>query len=133
MAFLTHFSGFSGFLYKFILMPGSWVTSPYSLNHIFSSLYLYRSQVHRRILYDDWRGVGEPLNETGQFGDGLIVRGKHYVLLTTPSKAAYYHRTLGEEVYMSPSVMLSEGDEQWTEKYNTTVSFMTEIAESETL
>ena len=80
-------------------------------------------QIHRRTLADDWRGVGEPLNETGQFGDGLIVRGKHYVLLSTPSKAAYYHRTLAEELYMAPSVMLTTGDQDWGKKFNTTVSF----------
>ena len=79
-------------------------------------------QVHRRILADDWKGVEEPLNETGQFGDGLIVRGKHYLLLTSPSKAAYYHRTLAEEIYMAPSIMLMEGDEEWSDKFNSTVS-----------
>ena len=42
--------------------------------------------VHRRTLLDDARGVAEPLNET-QCGcrdchcDGLIARGRHYVLL----------------------------------------------------
>ena len=79
-------------------------------------------QVHRRILADDWKGVEEPLNETGQFGDGLIVRGKHYLLLTSPSKAAYYHRILAEEIYMAPSIMLMEGDEEWSYKFNSTVS-----------
>ena len=61
--------------------------------------------VHRRTLVDDNRGVGEPLNETGQFGDGLIIRGKHYLLLK-PIKDVR-HRSLGEEIMMSPVLAFS--------------------------
>jgi hypothetical protein len=32
--------------------------------------------VHRRLLFDDSLGVGEPLNETGIDKKGMIVRGK---------------------------------------------------------
>ena len=35
--------------------------------------------VHRRLLHDDAFGVGEALNEMA-YGQGLIVRGKHYIV-----------------------------------------------------
>jgi lysosomal alpha-mannosidase len=43
--------------------------------------------VHRRILADDNRGLGEPLNETGLDGRGLVVRGTHKVQLTPAAGA----------------------------------------------
>jgi len=38
--------------------------------------------VHRRLLHDDAFGVGEALDEMA-FGEGLVARGKHYMLLCT--------------------------------------------------
>ncbi|XP_071483413.1 lysosomal alpha-mannosidase-like [Diadema antillarum] len=67
--------------------------------------------IHRRVLKDDNRGVGEPLNETGQFGDGLMVRGSHYVVLSTPKKATFLQRTLGEEIYMRPYFYVTSANE----------------------
>lgn len=53
-------------------------------------------QVHRRNFYDDGRGLSEPLDEPGQFGDGLITRGVHYVLLDNYENSTIYHRLLGQ-------------------------------------
>ena len=47
------------------------------------------------MLYSDSRGVGEALNETGQFGDGLIIRGRHIVVLDDYNRSTEYHRILG--------------------------------------
>lgn len=47
-------------------------------------------------MYDDNRGVVEPLNEPGIDGKGLIIRGRHLVVLDTVESSNVYHRTLGE-------------------------------------
>jgi len=68
--------------------------------------------VHRDLLVDDNRGVGEPLNETefitpyvgkhqGQhYGRGLVVRGRHLLTLTNPSDASKVWRPLQDQLYM---------------------------------
>ncbi|XP_068130308.1 lysosomal alpha-mannosidase [Hyperolius riggenbachi] len=65
--------------------------------------------VHRRLLYDDYRGVAEPLLEPGQYGEGLVVRGKHLLVLDTPKASADVHRTLALQQYLSPQIILSSG------------------------
>ena len=83
------------------------------------------SQVHRRCLHDDGRGVGEPLNETGQFGDGLIIRGKHVVLLDTIETSTFYHRIVAEGLMMEPvhGVQPStDSPKDYVTKYFTNVS-----------
>ncbi|XP_069623348.1 lysosomal alpha-mannosidase [Ranitomeya imitator] len=66
--------------------------------------------VHRRLLYDDARGVAEPLLEPGPYGEGIVVRGRHLLLLDSPQDSADLHRTLALQEYMSPQVILSSGD-----------------------
>ncbi|XP_066449799.1 lysosomal alpha-mannosidase [Eleutherodactylus coqui] len=66
--------------------------------------------VHRRLLYDDARGVGEPLLEPGPYGAGIVVRGRHLLLLDTPQDSADLHRTLALQEYMFPQIILSSGD-----------------------
>ena len=57
-------------------------------------------QIHRRMVYDDNRGVVEPLNEPGVDGKGLIIRGRHFVVLDNFVNSTGYHRTLGKMLMM---------------------------------
>ena len=50
-----------------------------------------------RILADDHRGVGEPLNET-ENGRGLVIRGKHYIIFDDAEFSNHIHRALAQEV-----------------------------------
>ncbi|XP_066127516.1 lysosomal alpha-mannosidase isoform X1 [Saccopteryx bilineata] len=62
--------------------------------------------VHRRLLRDDERGVGEPLLEKGA---GLWVRGRHLVLLDKVRTAAVGHRLQAEKELLAPQVVLAPG------------------------
>ncbi|KAK3768503.1 hypothetical protein RRG08_060865 [Elysia crispata] len=75
--------------------------------------------LHRRLLKDDCKGVGEPLNETA-YGRGLIVRGKHYLLLNKISQAARQYRPLAQEVFLRPQITFSNAQlsrDQYFNKY----------------
>nr|XP_056703983.1 lysosomal alpha-mannosidase [Euleptes europaea] len=65
--------------------------------------------VHRRLLYDDNRGVGEPLLEPGIYHDGLVVRGRHLILLDTAESSAEQHRLLAQQEFMAPQLVLAPG------------------------
>uniref|UniRef100_A0A7N8YBV0 Lysosomal alpha-mannosidase n=1 Tax=Mastacembelus armatus TaxID=205130 RepID=A0A7N8YBV0_9TELE len=59
--------------------------------------------LHRRLLYDDFRGVGEPLNEISSiFPEGLVVRGRLLLSLDRPPTAADTHRPLAQQVVLQP-------------------------------
>jgi lysosomal alpha-mannosidase len=55
--------------------------------------------LHRRILYDDAHGVGETLNETA-FGQSLVVRGKHFLILEPSAKSTLIHRVSAQQLFM---------------------------------
>ncbi|UJR06766.1 hypothetical protein I4U23_011053 [Adineta vaga] len=59
--------------------------------------------VHRRILHDDSLGVNEPLNETA-FGKGLVVRGKHFLIVESPANSAFAHRVGAQQLFMNPVI-----------------------------
>ncbi|MEQ2159382.1 hypothetical protein GOODEAATRI_022294, partial [Goodea atripinnis] len=68
-------------------------------------------QLHRRLLYDDYRGVGEALDEKSEiFPDGLVVRGRLLLSLERPASAADAHRPLAQEVVSQPLLSFTDGD-----------------------
>merc|ERR1712176_1642047 len=60
--------------------------------------------VHRRILKDDYRGVGEALNETAN-GEGLIARGRHW-LFYSDTYSYHIHRDIGLDLFYKPTVVI---------------------------
>lgn len=81
--------------------------------------------VHRRLLHDDAFGVEEPLNEFA-FGQGLVARGKHYVMFgskksTSPTLQAR-ERFLQNQVLLPNWIFLSDVTkykyEDWQKRFN---------------
>ncbi len=58
--------------------------------------------LHRITLNDDSLGVGEPLNEKGIDGKGLIINGKVRLLFTSVSESVQNHRKLAHEINTAP-------------------------------
>ncbi|KAK1423560.1 hypothetical protein QVD17_18864 [Tagetes erecta] len=57
---------------------------------------------HRRMLYDDGRGVGEALDETvcnKTTCQGLKIRGKYYMSFDNVGSGSRWRRTTGQEIY----------------------------------
>ncbi|NXF28103.1 MA2B1 mannosidase, partial [Rhodinocichla rosea] len=65
--------------------------------------------VHRRLLHDDNRGLAEALDEPGADGRGLVVRGRHLVLLDTVEASPEQHRPRAQEMVTPPTVVLAPG------------------------
>jgi len=63
--------------------------------------------VHRRLLYDDSFGVGEPLSEPGVDGKGLVIRGKHWLLFSSIKDAAKQHRDIAQRIFLEPLITFS--------------------------
>ncbi|XP_065878409.1 alpha-mannosidase isoform X2 [Euphorbia lathyris] len=79
--------------------------------------------LHRRMIYDDGRGVGEPLDESVCVDDkceGLTVRGKYYVSIDKLGSGSSWRRTTGQEIY-SPLLLAftHEKAESWKTSYAT--------------
>ncbi|OMO52365.1 hypothetical protein COLO4_37248 [Corchorus olitorius] len=69
--------------------------------------------LHRRLLYDDARGVGEALNETVCVQNkctGLTVVGKYYLRIDPLGEAAKWRRSFGQEIYSPFLLAFTEQD-----------------------
>ncbi|CAF1013919.1 unnamed protein product [Didymodactylos carnosus] len=85
--------------------------------------------IHRRTLYDDALGVGEPLNETA-YGTGLVVRGRHWLIVENPDSSALFHRIGAQQIYMAPIATFSlvkSTFKDYSENYYTTWSALNEV------
>ena len=61
--------------------------------------------LHRRLLFDDNRGVGQALNETGLSGTGLVIRAKHLFFVQAPEEAGTSWRMLGRQLTYRPRAL----------------------------
>ncbi|KAL9679438.1 hypothetical protein QQ045_017300 [Rhodiola kirilowii] len=77
--------------------------------------------LHRRILNDDGRGVGEPLDETvcaGQDCKGLTVRGNYYLSIDKLGCGAKWRRTTGQEIYSPLLLAFTHANkEEWSSSH----------------
>ncbi|KZV46140.1 Fatty acid hydroxylase superfamily isoform 2 [Dorcoceras hygrometricum] len=84
--------------------------------------------LHRRILKDDSKGVGETLNETvcvDKTCEGLTVRGNYYISINKLGAGARWRRTTGQEIYSPLLLAFShENSEYWKSSYLTTATTM---------
>ncbi|XP_051127486.1 alpha-mannosidase isoform X2 [Andrographis paniculata] len=84
--------------------------------------------LHRRMLNDDSRGVGEPLDELVCLNvtcEGLTVRGNYYVSINKRGAGAQWRRTAGQEIY-SPLILAfsHEDSEKWKSSHSTSATSM---------
>ncbi|KAI9121310.1 hypothetical protein K1719_008343 [Acacia pycnantha] len=74
--------------------------------------------LHRRLLHDDSRGVGEVLNETVCIADrceGLTIQGKLYLRIDRIGEGAKWRRAVGQEIYSPLLLAFTEQDEdKWS-------------------
>ncbi|KAK7602000.1 hypothetical protein V9T40_009441 [Parthenolecanium corni] len=77
--------------------------------------------LHRRLLYDDNKGVVEPLDELA-FGKALVVRGRHTLQINNLTAADAAHRFKAVESQYAPISTLSKTPftrDQWVKNYST--------------
>nr|KAJ0214744.1 hypothetical protein LSAT_V11C400225760 [Lactuca sativa] len=71
--------------------------------------------LHRKLLYDDGKGVAEALNETVCVGNdcrGLTVQGKYYLRIDPIGEGAKWRRSYGQEIYSPLLLAFTEQDKK---------------------
>ena len=87
--------------------------------------------LHRRLLHDDYYGVGEALNETESRSDGsvrgLTITGTHRLLLSAAAQAATEGRAVQARVFARPHVLLARltgTAQRFIAQHRTSASFL---------
>ncbi|PIN15023.1 Glycosyl hydrolase, family 38 - alpha-mannosidase [Handroanthus impetiginosus] len=84
--------------------------------------------LHRRTIYDDSRGVDEPLDESvcvKNTCEGLTVRGNYYISADKLGSGARWRRTTSQEIYSPLLLAFSHEDsEKWKSSYLTKATTM---------
>lgn len=84
--------------------------------------------LHRRLLFDDSRGVAESLNETVCVEDkcqGLTIQGNFYLRIDPLGEGAKWRRSFGQEIYSPFLLAFTEQDgNNWTASHLSTFSGM---------
>ncbi|XP_043705030.1 alpha-mannosidase At3g26720-like isoform X1 [Telopea speciosissima] len=84
--------------------------------------------LHRRLLHDDHRGVGEVLDEKVCLHDectGLTINGKFYLRIDPIGEGAKWRRKVGQEIYSPFLLAFAEQDgDNWTSSHIPTFSGM---------
>ncbi|KAL0350287.1 UNVERIFIED_CONTAM: Alpha-mannosidase, partial [Sesamum radiatum] len=84
--------------------------------------------LHRRMIYDDSRGVGEALDEfvcVNNTCEGLTVRGNYYISINEPGAGARWRRTTGQEIYSPLLLAFSHEDSRtWKSSHLTRATTM---------
>ncbi|KAL4583070.1 hypothetical protein LXL04_007634 [Taraxacum kok-saghyz] len=84
--------------------------------------------LHRRLLYDDVKGVGEVLNETVcVLNDckGLMIQGKYYIRMDPVGDGAKWRRTFGQELYSPVLVAFAQQEgNDWKNEHVSSLSMI---------
>jgi hypothetical protein len=89
-------------------------------------------QLHRRCFWDDGWGVEEALDEPGEDGRGLIVAGRHWLLLGKPNDSEHrkfglemFHRMPAQTMAFAPLDFVQGNLTRYAEMFQTEVNIQT--------